>query len=80
MIMSVPKIKSFFSKTPEKMDEITEQIEIDGAREEENIAADYSLQDISIVMVTTQYNLMKLNKSIIHCYLTDHLFISNNTL
>ena len=71
MIMSVPKIKSFFSKTPEKMDEITEQIEIGGAREEENIAAGYSLQDISIVMVTTQYNLMKLNKSIIHCYLTD---------
>ena len=33
------------------MDEITEQMDIDGTREEEDIAADYSLQDIWVVMV-----------------------------
>ena len=33
------------------MDEITEQMNIDGAREEEDIAADYFLQDICFVMV-----------------------------
>ena len=44
--MFVPKIKSFFYKTPEKMDEITEQTEIDGTREGEDISDDYSLQDI----------------------------------
>ena len=32
MILSVPKIKSFFSKTPEKMEEITEKMDIYGAR------------------------------------------------
>ena len=34
------------------MDEITEQLDIDGAREEEDSVADYSLQDIQLVMVT----------------------------
>ena len=37
-------------------------MEIGGAIEEEDIVADYSLQDILIVMVKIQYNLMKLNK------------------
>ena len=46
MVLSVPKIKSFFSKTPEKMDKTTKQMEIDGAKEEEDIVADYSFQDI----------------------------------
>ena len=34
------------------MDETTEQMDIDGVREEEDIAADYSLQDIWLVVVT----------------------------
>ena len=46
MVLSIPKIKSFFSKTPEKVDEITEQMDIDGSREEEDIVAGYSSQDI----------------------------------
>ena len=52
MIMYVPKIKLLFSKTPEKMEEITEKIDIDGAREEEDNVEDYYLQDIWLVMVT----------------------------
>ena len=35
MTLSVPNIKSFFSNTPEKMEEIMEQMDIGGAREEE---------------------------------------------
>ena len=46
MIMCVPKIKFLFSNTPEKMDKITKQMGVDGAREEEDISDDYSLQDI----------------------------------
>ena len=34
------------------MDKIIEQMDIDGAREEEDIASDYYLQDIWLVMVT----------------------------
>ena len=34
------------------MDETTEQMDIDGVREKEIIAADYSLQDIWLVVVT----------------------------
>ena len=34
------------------MDKITEQMDIDGARGEEDIAAGCSLQDIWLVMVT----------------------------
>ena len=43
MILYVPNIESLFSKTLEKMDKITGQMEIDGARQEEDITADYSL-------------------------------------
>ena len=35
MNLSVPNIKSFFSNTPEKKEEIMEQMDIGGAREEE---------------------------------------------
>ena len=52
IILSVPRIKSLLSKTTEKMDKITEQMEVYGAREEEDIVADYSLQDIWFVMAT----------------------------
>ena len=51
MILSVPKIKSAFSKTLEKMDKILEQMGIGGAREEEDISDDYSLQYIWFVIV-----------------------------
>ena len=44
------------------MNRITEQIDIGGAREEEEIANDYFLQDIWLVMVIIYYNLMELNK------------------
>ena len=44
--MYVPKIKSFFYKTPEKTEEMTGRTEIAGAREEEENVEDYSLQDI----------------------------------
>ena len=64
MTRSVPKIKSFFSKTPAKMqdiiqgatDEITnddmEQMEIDDAKVEEEDTEDLSLKDPCLVMVT----------------------------
>ena len=38
MILSIPYIKYLFYKTPEKIDEITGQMDIDVAREEEDIA------------------------------------------
>ena len=44
MTLSVPKIKSSFSKTPEKMEEIMEQMEIDDSREEHDNKEDLSLQ------------------------------------
>ena len=47
-------------------------MEIDGTREEENIVADYSLQDIWLLMVTIWYNLTKLNQLILYFYLTDN--------
>ena len=34
MTLFVPKIKSLFSKGPDKMEDIMEQMDIDGAREE----------------------------------------------
>ena len=46
MILSVPKINNYSLRPPPKMEKITEQMDIDGTREEGNIATDYSLQDI----------------------------------
>ena len=46
MILSVTKIKKILFNNLEKMDYITEQMEIYGEREEEDIAADYSLHNI----------------------------------
>ena len=46
MIMYIPRIKSFFSKTQEKMEEIMKHMEIDGAREEADNVEDYTLQNI----------------------------------
>ena len=46
MTLSVPKVKLFFSKTAEKMEEIMKQMEIDGAIEEEVTVEDYSLKDL----------------------------------
>ena len=40
------------------MEYIAEQMEIDGARDEEDNMEDYSLQDILIVMVTIKFNLI----------------------
>ena len=44
------------------MDKITEQMEIYGAKEGNEIASDYSLQGVLLLMVTIKYNLIKLNK------------------
>ena len=46
MTLSVPNIKQFFSKTSEKMEEILEQMEIDGPRKENDNIEDLSLQDL----------------------------------
>ena len=46
MIMYIPRIKSFFSKTPEKMEEIMKHMEIEGTRKEADNVEDYTLQNI----------------------------------
>ena len=50
--LSVPKIKLLFSNTPEKMAYITEQMEIDGDREEKYNMEYLYLQDSWLVMET----------------------------
>ena len=47
LTLSVPKIKPFFFNTSEKMEEIMEQMEIDGDREEEDNMEDLFLQDFT---------------------------------
>ena len=44
--ISIHNIIQFFSKTSDKMEEIMYKMEIDGARQEEDIMKDYSLQDV----------------------------------
>ena len=44
------------------MEEITEHIDIDYTREEEDNLEDYYLQDIWLLMVTIKYHLMQINK------------------
>ena len=46
MILSVTKIKSLLSNTPEKMEKITKKKDIYGARKEKDNVEGYSLQDI----------------------------------
>ena len=47
LTLSIPKIKPFFFNTSEKTEEIIEQMEIDGDREEEDNMEDLSLQDFT---------------------------------
>ena len=50
--LSVIKIKLVFFNTPERIDKIIEQMNIDGAIEEKYIVPDYYLQENWLTLVT----------------------------